>query len=371
MIEHRPITKQTIMGSSFSIESDYSTNSGKLKIVSTPIRNAAQRLLDAKNQPDVKQLFSVIWQSNELHLMFADTGIGKSILAVSLADAISKGRGILNQENHHAPQTVLYYDFELSDRQFRKRYSDDEGKEYSFSSYFFIDTIDFVELDKKYPGRTFTSKLFEKLRNDIVEYKTDVIIIDNLTFLNGQSTQDTQVALDVMRNLNEIKKEFNVSILVLAHTPKRSMSFPITINDLAGSKHLSNFADSVSAIGKSTHGKSVRYIKQVKPSRSSEILFDSDNVLCCEIVKNDCFLTFSHLGYSAEQEHLTNDPSNQKEEKKEAARELRRQGMSIRAISEQLNIPHANIQRWTKNSTENLYQMIQMEQNDTNDTCPF
>jgi len=31
----------------------------------------------------------------------------------------------------------------------------------------------------------------------------------------------------------------------------------------------------------------------------------------------------------------------------------------------------ANIQRWTKNATENLYQMRQMVQNDTNDTGTF
>ena len=35
MIEHRPITKQTVMGSTCSIESDCSLNAGKMKKVSS------------------------------------------------------------------------------------------------------------------------------------------------------------------------------------------------------------------------------------------------------------------------------------------------------------------------------------------------
>lgn len=54
-----------------------------------------------------------------------------------------------------------------------------------------------------------------------------------------------------MIHLNNLKKRYGLSILVLAHTPKRSMECPITSNDLAGSKRLYNFFDSVFAIGKS------------------------------------------------------------------------------------------------------------------------
>ncbi|MBI5538935.1 MAG: AAA family ATPase [Bacteroidia bacterium] len=365
MMKYDPITKQKLNSDIVSFNVDQGLNS--VNIICKPIRNAAQRLFDAKNQPEVKQLFSVIWHSNELHLMFADTGIGKSILAVALADAISKGRGLLCLDNHHEPLTVLYYDFELSDRQFRKRYSDDIGNEYSFSNYFFIDTIDFTELDKQYPGRSFTGKLFNKLQADIEEHQANVLIIDNLTYLNGQSTQDTQVALDVMRNLNDLKNDFDLSILVLAHTPKRSMSYPITINDLAGSKHLSNFADSVSTIGKSVQGTNIRYIKQLK-SRSSEVVYDSNNVICCEIAKKDSLLTFTLLTFTTENEHLNFDPASQKEEQKEAARELRREGKSVREISQQLGVPVTTIHRWTKNLNENSFQG---ETNGTDGTCPF
>ncbi|PKP19452.1 MAG: LuxR family transcriptional regulator [Bacteroidetes bacterium HGW-Bacteroidetes-21] len=372
MIYFEPVTIEKKNGS--SVASDQGIQVDNPKIETIPIRTAVQRLLDARNLPEVKKLFSVIWQSNELHLMFADTGIGKSILAVALADSLSKGHSFIGLENDHDSLRVLYYDFELSDRQFRKRYSDETGNEYNFSQNFFIDTIDFADLMTKYPGRKLDSLLNQKLRQDIEDYKAQVLIIDNLTYLSGQSTQDTQIALEVMRRLNEMKHQYDLSILVLAHTPKRSMCTPITINDLAGSKHLSNFADSVSAIGKSIKGKSIRYIKQVKPSRSSEILFDTDNVLCCEISKHNTILTFDHLGFSPEKEHLNLDPVKQKNEQKEAASELRRQGKSVREIADQLGIPSTTIFRWIQTEVfhpEQMEQTEQLEQNGTDGTAPF
>jgi superfamily II DNA or RNA helicase len=49
------------------------------------VRTAKQRMNDAMSQPAIKRLLSDIWQTNEIHLLFADTGVGKSIFALALA----------------------------------------------------------------------------------------------------------------------------------------------------------------------------------------------------------------------------------------------------------------------------------------------
>ena len=67
----------------------------------------------------------------------------------------------------------------------------------------------------------------------------------------------------LMIQLNNLKKRYGLSILVLAHTPKRSLDCPITSNDLAGSKRLYNFFDSVFVIGKSALDGGLRYVKQL------------------------------------------------------------------------------------------------------------
>ena len=60
------------------------------------------------------------------------------------------------------------------------------------------------------------------------------------------------------------QRDDGLSILVLAHTPKRPFARPLTVNDLAGSKQLSNFTDTMFAIGDSIQGSNIRYLKTKK-----------------------------------------------------------------------------------------------------------
>jgi archaellum biogenesis ATPase FlaH len=300
------------------------------------VRSSNQLMSDALLAPPINKMVGNIWLSGELHLLFADTGIGKSIFAIQMADALSKGRRVLFLENECMPLKVLYYDFELSDRQFLTRYSDPTGP-YAFSEHLFIDTIDFAGLlDIK--GQSFEELLFQKMRYDIAQTTANVLVIDNITYLNTQTTQKTDTALEVMRQLIEIKRELDVSILVLAHTPKIDFSAPLTINSLAGSKHLSNFADSVSAIGRSALDSEIRYIKQVKPSRSAEIVYDSRNVITCRVAKEGNFLGFWHTGFDDEQNHLKRNDWNETDRKQqiEAARSMLANGKSYAEVAEEL-----------------------------------
>lgn len=298
-------------------------------------RTSQQRLKDAALQPPIKKLLGEIWLSGELHILFADTGVGKSIFAVTIGDALSKGKDVLFLKNECDPLRVLYYDFELSDRQFLKRYSDEFGDCHPFSDSFYIDNIDFVELLKSGNGVSLEKALLNKIRHDIERLGINVLIIDNLTYLKTQTTQSTESALELMRSLIELKKEFKISILVLAHTPKVDPFAPLTINSLAGSKHISNFADSVSAIGRSVHGSNIRYIKQVKPSRSAEMVYDAEKVITCELVKDGSMLTFKFLGFDSERSHLKEfNADNERNQMIEEAYKLNKLGKSYSEIAE-------------------------------------
>lgn len=315
-----------------------------------PVRTAAQRLSDARHQPDIFPLAGEIWMSGELHILFADAGVGKSILAVALANALTKGQSILGLKNGTLEQPVLFYDFELSDKQFEKRYTDDLGQHpHPFSPYFFIDNIDWFELDKAYAGAT-EEGLFKKITHDLIQTQAKVLVIDNLTFLHTQATEKTEVSLNLMRRLIELKRGYGLSILVLAHTPKVPPGEPLHLNHLAGSKMISNFADSVSALGKSVQGSDIRYWKQVKPSRSAEIRYDASNVLGMRLVKDQSLLTFEWYRYGEEREHLQkpNEAEREKLDKQQQARDLKAEGKSIRDIAEQLGVPSSTVGRWVK-----------------------
>ncbi len=320
-------------------------------ISSSRPRTATQRLIDAGNQPDITPLVGAVWQSGELHVLFGDTGCGKSVLAVQIAESLSKGKSLFPvTPNEFSPQRVLFYDFELSDRQFRKRYSCDKGLHY-FTDNFFIDNINFQQLVNDNPNMKVDELVIQKIKADIKTIKPDVVIIDNLTYLKTESVQETGVALTLIRELNNLKREFNISMLVLAHTPKLKDGIQLSVNELGGSKHLSNFCDSVSAIGKSSQGGSIRYLKQVKV-RSGELIFDASSVIAMEMKHEEGFLGFHYIDCENEFEHLLIASNEQrvqeKMEKKARAMELHKEGKSFREIETLIGISKSTISVWLK-----------------------
>src|SRR5690242_17028095 len=80
---------------------------------------------NAQRKPKPKMLFDVFWHEGEMCILFSDTNLGKSILAVQLADSISTGTPIEKFRLESPPQPVILIDFELSDKQFQIRYSNE------------------------------------------------------------------------------------------------------------------------------------------------------------------------------------------------------------------------------------------------------
>lgn len=275
------------------------------------IRSANDTMRLASTKPIPKMLFSELWHEGEICILFADTNIGKSILSVQIADSISRGEPISGFRLEAPKQVVLYFDFEMSMKQFEKRYSDNYTRHYDFDDRFL--RID-INPDCTSFG-DFEKTLFVSIEKAIGIYKARVLIIDNLTWLKTETTESAKEALPLMKQLKELKVKHGLSLLILAHTPKRSPYNPIGINDMAGSKHLANFADSIFAIGKSHQDGSLRYIKQIK-ARDTDVVFDSDNVILCEISKPFNFLGFEFAGFGKERDHLclpSSDETNQTE----------------------------------------------------------
>lgn len=259
--------------------------------------SANETIVKAKEQKDPKKLWKEFWFENEVCCLFADANVGKSILAVQIGNAIAEK--VKNSE------TVLYYDFELSKKQFELRYTDEKTKD----TFNFSDKFIRVELDsdavKDYCDATkesFDDVLIGGIEANINKYNSKIIIVDNLSWLvNMKDTATT--AGKLMKNLCTLKKKYGMSILVLSHTPKRNLGSPLTQNSLSGSKKLTNFFDAMFAVGMSLKDPSTRYIKQIKV-RTGEFKYGENHVELCKIEKNGSFLGFTHIGYSSEDEQL-------------------------------------------------------------------
>ena len=53
-------------------------------------------------------LFGSLWYTNELSVLFAGTGVGKTILAVQIAHLVSSGKSFGPFTNQSAPQNRVY-----------------------------------------------------------------------------------------------------------------------------------------------------------------------------------------------------------------------------------------------------------------------
>ena len=314
------------------------------------IKDANQTIDDASNRPMPCKLFGQLWFEHEVCILFSSTNLGKSILAVQIADAISSGRRAMGLEMESDPQTVLYFDFELSDKQFELRYVSESGSHYHFSPKLKRAEInpDGVECPD---GCNFEDFVKLSLQQAVEHFNAKVIIIDNITFLCREA-EKAKDALPLMQWLKSFGKKYDLSILVLAHTPKRNNSNPITMNDLFGSSMQMNFCDGMFAIGKSAKGNQVRYIKELK-QRNLPFAYDSEYVRECEIVKPDDFLHFRFIGYGCESEHLRQITYTDREALIEKVKELSGRGKTQREISYELGISVGTVNNYlNKNNHE-------------------
>lgn len=334
------ITPATLQNELSSLENTIKNDIGLFKV-----QSANQWIEVAKTRPIPKMLFSEFWFEGELCILFADTNLGKSILAVQIGDSISKGEPMQGFKAETVAQKILCFDFELSDKQFETRYSKEYGQHYIFNTNFVRAEISTdAVLPEHYTN--FEDYLNYSFEQAIKETGAKVLIIDNLTYLRNE-TEKAKDALPLMKHLKALKSKYGLSILALAHTPKRDLTKPITKNDLQGSKMLINFCDSSFAIGESTADNNLRYFKQIK-QRNTEAIYDADNVCVCQISKPHNFLQFEFISYGTEREHLKQITEKDRTALIDKAKELSQQGRTQREISNELGISLGAVNKYLK-----------------------
>lgn len=310
----------------------------KIKSGNAWLKDASEKAIPESLYKLGDALETTIWFEGEVGILFAETNVGKSILAVQIAEQIAKTK------------KVIYGDFELSEKQFEARYSCDYLHHYNFPEMFYRAEINPDEADYESKGfRSLEEYINTSLEQSIISIGAKVLIIDNITYLRSE-TEKAKEALPLMKYLKALKNKYGLSILVLAHTPKRNPSNPISRNDLQGSKMLINFCDSAFAIGESFKDKRLRYIKQIK-ARNTGIYYDTENVALFEITKPYNFLAFTPVHgvhTTCEHEHLKTYTEKDREAQKEQARELARSGKSQRDIAALLGIAASTVNKYLK-----------------------
>ena len=285
---------------------------------------------EAAARPMMRDLWNQMLYENDLAILFASSGSGKSILATQIAHEISQC------------ERVLYLDCEMTDMQFQRRY---EG--FEFHPNFF--RVELYPDAEKPQGVTDEEFIITSLEEATLSLGAKVIVVDNITYLRTD-TEKAKDALSLMKRLKELKSKHSLTVLAIAHTPKRDQSRPITPNDLAGSGMLYNFCDAVFAIGVG-HDPRVRYVKQLK-NRYTENIYDAENVIVFEIEKRlDGFLGFRFVSYGREMDYLA---IRDKDQRDEQILSLRITGNGVNEIARQLKISPATVSRVLRKRNETV-----------------
>jgi predicted ATP-dependent serine protease len=306
---------------------------------SEPVNNNIQRSMLT---PLPSMLWGTLWFEKELALLVGDTAIGKSILGYSIGDGIANGRpDILTFPVTCKPKVVLYFDSELSSKQRELRYTNsDRTRSHDFGPNFIIVEIDRFEIPK---GISYEEFYIEKMKEEVHKWKAEVVIIDNITFVCSDLTKGNK-AIDLMRLFKNANDELHISTLLLGHVPKRDETLPIGLNDIAGSKNISNALDAAFALNRCIHDKSFRYIKQLK-QRMGEENYKEENVVMCKIVKEECFLGFEFIRYDTEDNMLLTKDEAARRKRRQDAQDLRNEGNSYRQIAEKLGVSYVTIKK--------------------------
>ncbi len=302
-------------------------------------------------KPAARMLFGSFWLENELCILFSDTNLGKSILAVQIGrnlTSINTTEPFYFTGNDALP--VLYVDFELTAKQFESRYKHQQWGSHLFSDQFYRAEFN-PEADDPVMYSSYEKYVEDSISTAIRNSKAKVLIIDNITYM-ARGNEKAGQALALMKTLKALKIGFNLSVLVLAHTPKRDNRKPITVNDLQGSKMLINFADSAFAIGQSHLDPTLRYLKQIK-QRNHQEQYGEDNIVLIRVKQEYTFLEYVFEGYAAEYEHLR-PQNNQREAENQQIRELHQQGKSLRDIALQLGMHFSAVHRVVKKMGDSI-----------------
>jgi DNA repair protein RadA/Sms len=278
---------------------------------------------DAHQLPPLVPLYPDIVLEGDLCIIFGQSGIGKTIFAMQIARHIAENG-----------KRLLYVDCEMTPRQLGNRYETAN----------FPPTFLRAEMDREHPAEDVLKGIEEVAAANHVE----VVFIDNITAL-GQSLDRSADAGTLMASLNTLKKRYNWTLVVLNHIPKMySGNIPLSLSAMQGSAKINQLIDDAIGIAQSCIDSNLVYVKQCK-WRNGELTMGADHVAVYERRKDEYGnLGFTLRGIATEQEHLSVESGNGREEMKARIRELSAKGMTQTAIAEQLGTSQSKVSRLLK-----------------------
>lgn len=280
-------------------------------------------LKEGETLPPLKFYLSELLTEGDCTIVYGEPNAAKTLLGVQVANSIASGTSVVPFVNDNEAQVTMYVDCELNIRQFTARYGG-----IRFSPNFYR-----CELNPDYEPENFEAEIISQIETQAIKIGAKVVFVDNITWLLNETEKGSDAG-KLMKALLKLKNRLNITMVVMAHTPKRSGTDPLGLKDIAGSSRLGNFTTSAIAIGKSIKDEHLRYIKCTK-TRNTANEHGSENVAVFEIAKDENGLVgLEFIEYDSERNHLMELPEQKRIAEVEAIKEMYLKGLPQREIAE-------------------------------------
>lgn len=174
---------------------------------------------DLMQEEDIKWVVKDLFAKKLVSVIFSEPGVGKTVLAMDIAEKLTKGEAIFNQYKVDRPMKVLYFQGDFPNPIMRNRLQQTLHK--PDNNYFkFVNRYDAEE--QGYSIDLTNEKGQENLKMLLEEYRPDFVIFDTfISFFDGDENKqkDVKEPIDFLRKLTS---NYDCSILLCHHSRKRS-----------------------------------------------------------------------------------------------------------------------------------------------------
>lgn len=231
------------------------TKKEKLNVTSS----LAEMFHRLKNEPKIPMLYPAI-KEGSVGLIYGVAKTGKTIFCENLGMSIAAGRKeFLGKEINSSSKKVLFISMEeayqgRTERNMKQFESfNDEEKESVLSNY--------IVANENVPKIITSNEDWSIVENAIVENEAKIVFMDSLTRMVDGQIENADIARFTMLKIRELADKLKITLIMIHHSTKMNEDQPMTLQNVAGSRVISQEADFIIGINKTS--SNVRYSKLV------------------------------------------------------------------------------------------------------------
>ena len=186
--------------------------SDKNKIFS--VRTANARITEAKKIDIPKKLFGSFIYSEGLTVFYGNTHSGKTAVAMNIAEAITSGKQLSEIPMEAEPQPCVFFDFELSDKNFELKSSEEYQNHYIYSDNLITVTPNLEKMDASQITAKF---IIDQIKSVVEQLQAKVFFIDNISWLEQNVLSGEMNQSDAARDLGVSRQQISRDVKKLSN----------------------------------------------------------------------------------------------------------------------------------------------------------